>query len=171
MAVYLYNGPEFLETYFAAFKLRSQPINVNYRYLDDELAYLLENSDAQALVFHSSLAERVAAIDTTALSLLAQVPDTDAPLARRRSVVRRAPRRACRPNRPRRARPPPAVHRRHHWVPKGVIYEVGGLIRELVALGAPFLGATTPSTRPTSPPSRPTPAWPAPGSSPSSCRR
>ena len=59
VAVYLYNGPEFLEAFFAAFKLRGQPVNVNYRYLDAELAYLLDNSDARALIFHSSLAERV----------------------------------------------------------------------------------------------------------------
>ena len=70
VAAYLFSGPEFLETYFAAFKLRAQPVNVNYRYRDAELAYLLENSDAEALVFHSSLADRVAAIDTSALAVL-----------------------------------------------------------------------------------------------------
>jgi 3-oxocholest-4-en-26-oate---CoA ligase len=59
---FLYNSPEFMETYFAALKIRSVPFNVNYRYLDDELFYLLENADAEALVFHSSLSERVAAV-------------------------------------------------------------------------------------------------------------
>ena len=38
------------------------PINVNYRYLDDELVYLLDNSDAEALVFHTSLGDRVARV-------------------------------------------------------------------------------------------------------------
>ncbi len=32
VATYLFNGPEFLESYFAAFKIRAQPVNVNYRY-------------------------------------------------------------------------------------------------------------------------------------------
>src|SRR5580698_5146784 len=59
---FLYNSPEFMESYFAALKIRSVPFNVNYRYLDDELLYLLDNADAEALVFHSSLSERVAAI-------------------------------------------------------------------------------------------------------------
>ena len=60
VGIYLYNSPEYCETNFAAMKIRGVPINVNYRYLDRELAYLLENADVEALVFHSSLADRVA---------------------------------------------------------------------------------------------------------------
>ena len=41
--------------------MRGVPVNVNYRYLDDELWYLLDNADAEALVFHRSLGDRVAA--------------------------------------------------------------------------------------------------------------
>jgi len=37
-------------------------VNVNYRYLEDELAYLLENSDAEAVLFHGSLADQVAKV-------------------------------------------------------------------------------------------------------------
>src|SRR2546423_1712112 len=59
VAEYLYNGPEYLETFHAAMKGRFIPVNVNYRYLDDELLYLLDNSEAEALVFHRSLADRV----------------------------------------------------------------------------------------------------------------
>jgi acyl-CoA synthetase (AMP-forming)/AMP-acid ligase II len=59
---YLYNSNEYLESKFAAFKLRGVPININYRYLDDELLYLLDNSDAEVLIFHSSLGERVARV-------------------------------------------------------------------------------------------------------------
>jgi fatty-acyl-CoA synthase len=55
VALYLYNCPEYLIAQYGAFKHRAVPINVNYRYLDDELVYLLENSDAEVLVFHSSL--------------------------------------------------------------------------------------------------------------------
>ncbi|MEO7571600.1 MAG: acyl-CoA synthetase, partial [Acidimicrobiales bacterium] len=50
VAVYSYNSLEFVETMLAAFKLGAVPINVNYRYVEDELVYLLDNSDAVALV-------------------------------------------------------------------------------------------------------------------------
>jgi acyl-CoA synthetase (AMP-forming)/AMP-acid ligase II len=57
VAAYLYNAPEYLETYYAAFKAGLAPFNVNYRYGADELLYLLDNADAEAVVFHSSFAE------------------------------------------------------------------------------------------------------------------
>src|SRR4029077_12193887 len=47
---------------YGGFKMRGVPVNVNYRYLDEELWYLLDNSDAEALVFHSSLGDRVARV-------------------------------------------------------------------------------------------------------------
>ncbi|MEA3077888.1 MAG: 3-oxocholest-4-en-26-oate---CoA ligase [Actinomycetota bacterium] len=62
VAQYLYNSPEYLEAYYGGLKVRAIPVNVNYRYLDDELLYLLENSEAEALVFHASLGERVARV-------------------------------------------------------------------------------------------------------------
>ncbi len=49
--VYLYNGPEYLETVFGAFKAALAPANVNYRYGPQEVAYLFENADAEAAVF------------------------------------------------------------------------------------------------------------------------
>ena len=57
VAAYLYNGPEYLETYFAAFKGGFAPFNTNYRYGGDELTYLFDNADAEAVVFHSAFAE------------------------------------------------------------------------------------------------------------------
>jgi len=62
VGLYLYNSNEYLEAHFAAFKFRGVPVNVNYRYLDEELWYLLDNSDAEALFFHSSLGDRVARV-------------------------------------------------------------------------------------------------------------
>ncbi|MEZ5180221.1 MAG: AMP-binding protein [Acidimicrobiales bacterium] len=62
VAQYLYNSPEYLETTFAAFKVRAVPVNVNYRYLDDELLHLLDDSEARVLVFHASLGDRVARV-------------------------------------------------------------------------------------------------------------
>jgi 3-oxocholest-4-en-26-oate---CoA ligase len=61
VALYLYNGNEYLVAQYGAFKQRCVPVNVNYRYLDHELAYLLDNSDAEVLVYHASLGEHVAA--------------------------------------------------------------------------------------------------------------
>ncbi len=57
VAAFLYNGPEYLETYFAAFKAGLVPFNTNYRYGGDELTYLFDNADAEAVVFHSAFAE------------------------------------------------------------------------------------------------------------------
>src|SRR4051794_39735839 len=53
------NSPEYLEVFFAAQKLGAVPVNVNYRYVGAELAYLLDNSDAVALVFHDEFAPTV----------------------------------------------------------------------------------------------------------------
>ena len=59
VAAYLYNAPEYLETYYAAFKLGLVPVNTNYRYGDQELTYLFDNADAEAVVFHASFAPQV----------------------------------------------------------------------------------------------------------------
>ena len=59
VAAYLYNAPEYLETYFAAFKAGLAPVNTNYRYVADELLYLFDNADAEAVVFHTSFAATV----------------------------------------------------------------------------------------------------------------
>jgi len=80
VAMYVYNCNEYLDTCFAAMKLRAVPVNVNYRYLADELHYLLENADAEALVYHGALAERVQAVRARLpkLTLLLQVTTTEA---------------------------------------------------------------------------------------------
>ena len=61
MALYLYNGPEYLEATFAAFKAGLVPVNTNYRYVDDELVYLWDNADAVAVVFHGAFADAIEA--------------------------------------------------------------------------------------------------------------
>ena len=77
IGLYMYNGNEYLEAQYGAFKIRGVAVNVNYRYLDDELWYLLDNSDAEALVFHSSLGDRVAHVveRLPKLKLLIEVDD------------------------------------------------------------------------------------------------
>ena len=62
VAAYLYNAPEYLETYYAAFKAGFVPVNTNYRYVADELIYLFDNADAEAVVFHASFAPTVETI-------------------------------------------------------------------------------------------------------------
>lgn len=59
VACYLYNGPEYLETVFAAFKAGLVPVNTNYRYRSDELVQLWDNADAWSVVFHGSFADVV----------------------------------------------------------------------------------------------------------------
>lgn len=60
LAIYSHNRPEYLEAMLAALKARWVPVNVNYRYREEELAYLLDNSDAAAVVYEASFAENVA---------------------------------------------------------------------------------------------------------------
>ncbi|MBM3672993.1 MAG: AMP-binding protein [Actinobacteria bacterium] len=53
------NRPEYLETYFGALKLGCVPVNVNYRYVTDEVRYVLDNSDAKAIVHDPAFATTV----------------------------------------------------------------------------------------------------------------
>jgi fatty-acyl-CoA synthase len=62
IAFYMRNRPEYSESIAAAFKARLTHVNVNYRYVDHELVYLLDNADAAVVVFSAEFAPRVAAI-------------------------------------------------------------------------------------------------------------
>jgi fatty-acyl-CoA synthase len=62
VAADLYNAPEYLETYYAAFKAGIAPVNTNYRYEAEELFYLFDNADAEAIVFHAGFAPKLEAI-------------------------------------------------------------------------------------------------------------
>ena len=77
VGMFMYNCPEYLITQYAAFKSRVTPVNVNYRYLDDELLYLLDNADCEAVVFHSSLGDRIDRVKSRLpkLKLLIEVSD------------------------------------------------------------------------------------------------
>ena len=56
VALYLYNGNEYLEGMLGAFKARCAPFNVNYRYVEEELLYLFDNADARVVVYHARFA-------------------------------------------------------------------------------------------------------------------
>ena len=62
VGVYGYNGNEWIEAQWAAWKLRAVPVNVNYRYVEGELQYLLDNSDAAAVVHGAEFAPLLAHI-------------------------------------------------------------------------------------------------------------
>jgi acyl-CoA synthetase (AMP-forming)/AMP-acid ligase II len=77
LACYLHNGNEYLEAMLGAYKARLAPFNVNYRYVAEELRYLLNDSGARAIVFHSAFADRLAEVlpDLPELDVLLQVDD------------------------------------------------------------------------------------------------
>lgn len=55
VGLYLYNRHQYLEAMLAAFKLRAVPINLNYRYVADELRYVVENAELVAVVYEPVL--------------------------------------------------------------------------------------------------------------------
>jgi acyl-CoA synthetase (AMP-forming)/AMP-acid ligase II len=61
LGLHLYNGVEYLQTVLACLKARIVPVNVNYRYVEEELAYLYQDADLAALVFDAEFTDRVAA--------------------------------------------------------------------------------------------------------------
>lgn len=56
LAIYLHNGNEYLESMLGALKARVCSMNVNYRYVAEELHYLLTDAQATAIVVHSQFA-------------------------------------------------------------------------------------------------------------------
>jgi 3-oxocholest-4-en-26-oate---CoA ligase len=62
VGIYSLNSVEFIETMFALFKLRAVPINVNYRYVEDELAYIFDDADLEAVVHQRRYVPRMAAV-------------------------------------------------------------------------------------------------------------
>jgi len=78
LALYLYNGNEYLEGMLGAYKARVAPYNVNYRYVDEELEYLLNNAKTRAIVYHAAFAPRVASVrgKVPSLEVLIQVADS-----------------------------------------------------------------------------------------------
>jgi 3-oxocholest-4-en-26-oate---CoA ligase len=77
VALYLRNGNEYLEAMLGSFKARCAPVNVNYRYVADELRYVLADSAASAVVYHGAFAPVLASVrdELPGLRLLLQVDD------------------------------------------------------------------------------------------------
>ncbi|WP_439815887.1 acyl-CoA synthetase [Zavarzinia sp. CC-PAN008] len=148
VALYLTNSPEYMEAQFAAMKLRGVPINVNWRYREDELIYLLDNADADTVVFEAEFADRIEAIRDRLPGLrnLVQVGGNGAPAPGVRlyeGLIAQS-------------RPAPRIERAEDdlymlytggttGMPKGVMYTHGGHCGGLLA-GYEFRGLPRPLT-------------------------
>ena len=119
-----------------------------YRYLDDELHYLLENSDSEALVFHSSLGERVARVMSRCpkVKLWIEVDDggesIDGTVPYEDMITSHDPA-------PRIQRSEDDLYMLYTGgttgMPKGVMYNMGGMAQSFLASSFPVLGLGLPS--------------------------
>ena len=75
--LYLNNSNEYLIGQNAIFKIGGVPINVNYRYVAEELIYLLDNSDSEAVFYHACYSSRIKEISSSLPNVKAwiEVPD------------------------------------------------------------------------------------------------
>lgn len=62
VAFYLRNSPAYVELWLACAKGRFVHANVNYRYVDHELHYLLDNADAEAVAYDAEFRPHVEAL-------------------------------------------------------------------------------------------------------------
>jgi acyl-CoA synthetase (AMP-forming)/AMP-acid ligase II len=62
VGLYMYNCNEYLEGMMACFKIRAVPINVNYRYVQDELLYIFDNADMVACIHHQEFSPHIAEV-------------------------------------------------------------------------------------------------------------
>ena len=138
--LYLHNSNEYQEAQFGIFKVGGCPINVNYRYKADELVYLLDNSDAEAVFFQACYAMRIWEIKDRLpkVKLFVQVDDgtealLDFAVDYERSVRDHQPALPI-------ERDPEGVYMLYTGgttgMPKGVMYPVGGFAQFFIAMGA-----------------------------------
>jgi acyl-CoA synthetase (AMP-forming)/AMP-acid ligase II len=80
VGLYLYNCNEYLEGMLACFKIRAVPINVNYRYVQDELLYIFDNADMVACIHNREFTPHIAEVRASApdLKTLVYVEDGSA---------------------------------------------------------------------------------------------
>jgi 3-oxocholest-4-en-26-oate---CoA ligase len=149
VGLYMYNCNEYMEAHFGVFKMRGVAVNVNYRYLDEELWYLLDNSDAEAIIFHSSLAERVAKVvdrlpNLKLLIVVDDGPGATVPGAQQFDdvIAGHAPMERI-------TRSEDDMYMLYTGgttgMPKGVMYAVGGLCAGFIQSGYPMIGLPAPT--------------------------
>lgn len=152
VAISLFNCSEYLVAMLAILKIRAVPVNVNFRYKSAEISYLLQDSEAKAVLFHSglrgefALARGRAPLVTTWIEVEDERP-SDAPAldgALRYADVVAA------------ADPHPRIRRdaADPWIsytggttgyPKGVVYEVGLMTADYVLYADAVLGVPVPT--------------------------
>ena len=59
VGIYAFNCVEWLEIMLGAYKLCAIPININYRYVEEELKYLIENADMEAIFYHKQFSRKL----------------------------------------------------------------------------------------------------------------
>ncbi len=75
--LYLNNSNEYLIAQNAIFKIGGIPINVNYRYVAEELIYLLDNSDSEAVFYHACYSDRIKEIASSLPNIKAWIEVSD----------------------------------------------------------------------------------------------
>lgn len=138
VGIYAHNSNQYLEAQYGIFKTRSCPINVNYRYTSDELAYILDNSDSEALFYQACYAARIWEIRDRLpkVKLYVQIPDgTESLLAN--SVDYEQAIKAHSPSERNPDRSPDDVYMLYTGgttgMPKGVMYTQGEFIHRLLS--------------------------------------
>ncbi len=148
VGLYLYNSIEYTEAQFAALKGRHVPINVNYRYLDDELHYLLENSDSEALVFHTSLSDRVGRVMERCPNIRLWIEVDDGGESLPSATAYEEILRNYDPS-PRIPRSEDDLYMLYTGgttgMPKGVMYNIGGMTQSFLTSSFPVLGLGLPT--------------------------
>jgi len=64
IGIYAFNCVEWLEIMLGAYKLCAIPININYRYVEEELKYLIDNADMEAIFYHKQFSNKLENIKT-----------------------------------------------------------------------------------------------------------
>ena len=59
IGIYAFNCVEWLEIMLGAYKLCAIPININYRYVEEELKYLIDNADMEAIFYHKQFSKKL----------------------------------------------------------------------------------------------------------------
>ncbi len=133
LALYLYNCSEYIEGMLGAYKARGVPFNVNYRYVEEELVYLLKDARARGIVYHARFAALLEKIlpELPELEVLIQVSDESGYALLPGAVEYEAALAAASPERPRQDWSPDDLYILYTGgttgMPKGVLWRQGDI--------------------------------------------
>ncbi len=151
VGLYMHNSNEYMESHFATLKLSASPININYRYRESELIHILDNADAEALIFHETYRDVVVGIveKCPKLKCLIQVSLLDSAEALMHGALRYEEALANATPAKRVARSTNDLYMLYTGgttgLPKGVMYTNGGLCQHLVSSNSK-MGFPSPET-------------------------